>query len=103
MIGHAEDASEYVPEGNSLRHDAKGAPITQEYLDRAAREAEEGLDLTRARRVGRPSLGSSGRHSPRVSFRLSEDVRSRAEQVAHREGKTVSQLAREALERYLAS
>jgi hypothetical protein len=65
---------------------------------RAARLAEETLHTVR----GRPSLTAAGRHSPRVSFRLPDHERERAERVARQEGKTVSALAREALERYLA-
>jgi predicted HicB family RNase H-like nuclease len=36
--------------------------------------------------------------SPRVSFRVTPGVRERAAIIAEREGKTISQLAREALE-----
>lgn len=50
------------------------------------------------RRVGRPSLTGDAAISPRVTFRLTPAMRDRAAQVAEREGKTVSQLAREALE-----
>jgi hypothetical protein len=56
-----------------------------------------------ARGPGRPSLGGVGEHSPRVSFRVDADTRTRAAERAAREGKTVSALAREALEQYLAS
>lgn len=52
-------------------------------------------------RAGRPSLGTPGRHSPRVSFRIPEQTRCRAEERAAREGRSVSEIAREALERYL--
>ena len=52
---------------------------------------------------GRPSLTGEAHHSPRVTFRLDPEVRNRAAARAEREGKTVSALAREALERYLAS
>jgi predicted DNA-binding protein len=36
--------------------------------------------------------------SPAVAFRLPRELRQKAEAVAEREGKTISQLAREALE-----
>ncbi len=49
-----------------------------------------------ARKPGRPSL-AKGR-SPAVAFRLPRELREKAEAVAEREGKTISQLAREALE-----
>ncbi len=52
---------------------------------------------------GRPSLTGESQHSPRVTFRLDPEVRDKAAVRAEREGKTVSALAREALEQYLAS
>lgn len=52
---------------------------------------------------GRPSLSGQSEHSPSVSFRLDPAVRDRAAARAKREGKTMSQLARDALQRYLAS
>lgn len=52
-----------------------------------------------ARRAGgRPSLSGTAAHSPQISFRVPAAVRERAVRVAAQEGKTVSQLAREALE-----
>lgn len=59
--------------------------------------AEKIIDEVR-RRAGRPSLTGDAAVSPRVSFRLAPDVRARAAEIAEREGKTISQLAREALE-----
>lgn len=103
MTSQATDMSDYVPGEDGPLLDANGVPIDKEYMERAAREAEEGFDLATASRVGRLSLSEGAQHSPRVSFRVSDDIRSRAELAAQREGKTVSQIAREALERYLAS
>jgi predicted HicB family RNase H-like nuclease len=55
------------------------------------------------RRVGgRPSLSGVPMRSPQIAFRVPAEVRERAAQVAAAEGKTVSQLAREALEARLA-
>jgi hypothetical protein len=51
---------------------------------------------------GRPSLGGQGR-SPQVTFRAPPSLRAQAEERAARDGKTVSQLAREAFEMYLTS
>jgi predicted HicB family RNase H-like nuclease len=76
--------------------DTKGTRITER---RAKRIAEEVLE--RAGR-GRPSLGGGRARSPQVSFRAPAELRAKAEERAAREGKTVSQLAREALERLLA-
>jgi len=53
-------------------------------------------------RGGRPSLGAKG-PSPRVAFRVPRELRTKVEERAAREGKRVSEIAREALEKYLAS
>lgn len=50
------------------------------------------------RTTGRPSLSGKPTTSPTISFRIAPAIRDRAAEVAAREGKTVSQLAREALE-----
>lgn len=47
---------------------------------------------------GRPSLSGGPGPSPQIAFRVSSEVREQAERAAADEGKTVSQLAREALE-----
>jgi predicted HicB family RNase H-like nuclease len=54
------------------------------------------------RAAGRPSLTGQGKHSPQVSARVPPELRDAAERQARREGKSVSQLIRELLERYLA-
>jgi hypothetical protein len=55
------------------------------------------------RRVGgRPSLSGKAARSPQIAFRVPPEVRERAAEVAAAEGKTVSQLAREALKARLA-
>ena len=50
------------------------------------------------RKAGRPSLTGAAAASPRVSFRVTPEVRERAAAIASDEGKTISELAREALE-----
>lgn len=77
--------------------DGQGRRITEDYARRAA-----DYDPATVRR-GRRSLTGGETHSPRVSFRVPADLREAAEKAAEREGKTVSELAREALQRYLAS
>jgi hypothetical protein len=80
-----------------------GTVLTDEIADELAAEAERGYDLSTGenarRRAGRPSLAQGV--SPRVTFRLTTAVQQRALARAEREGKTLSQLAREALERYV--
>ncbi|WP_448623989.1 hypothetical protein [Geodermatophilus sp. URMC 64] len=74
---------------------ADGTRLTEQ---RAAEIVEEVR-----RRGGRPSLTGEAAVSPRIAFRVTPGVRDRAAQIAAREGKTVSQLAREALEARVAT
>jgi hypothetical protein len=78
--------------------EARFAELAGEVLEEADRPLPENL-----RTAGRPSLHGGSGHSPQVAFRLSRASRDRAEKVATERGITVSQLAREALERELAS
>lgn len=55
------------------------------------------------RSVGRPSLSGVRQRSPQIAFRVPPAVRDQAAEVAAREGETVSELAREALEERLAA
>lgn len=81
-----------------------GTVITPELADALADEAERGYDLSKAkrRRVGRPSLAGAGA-SPRLSFRASPDLYRAAQKRAKEEGRSVSDLAREAVARFVAS
>jgi hypothetical protein len=77
--------------------EAHAEALAAELLEAAGRLLPQHL-----RRTGRPSLhGGSGR-SPQVAFRLPAQTRALAEAAARARGITVSQLAREALERELA-
>jgi hypothetical protein len=78
-----------------------GHALTAEEVDGLAAEAEAGYDLSRASRqyVGRPSLDTGV--SPRVSFRMAQGLYEAARARAKREGRSVSQIAREAMERYI--
>jgi predicted HicB family RNase H-like nuclease len=67
-----------------------GSRLTQDVADAIVNDVR--------RRSGRPSLTGEAAVSPRVTFRLPPDIRDRAAAIAEREGKTISQLAREALE-----
>ncbi len=81
-----------------------GTEIAPEIADALAAEAERGYDLSKAksRRVGRPSLGGAG-VSPRLSFRTTPDLYRAAQRGAKKEGRSVSDLAREAVARYVGS
>jgi len=77
----------YVDLDKEVVRDKRGRRITNAYVESL---------VEAARKPGRPSL-SEGR-SPAVAFRLPRELRQKAEALAEREGKTISQLAREALE-----
>ena len=81
-----------------------GTEITPEIADALAAEAERGYDLSKAkrRRVGRPSLAGGG-VSPRMSFRTTPDLYREAQKRAKKEGRSLSDLAREAVARYIRS
>lgn len=67
-----------------------GTRLTQDVADAIVNDVR--------RRSGRPSLTGDAAVSPRVTFRLTPDIRDCAAAIAEREGKTISQMAREALE-----
>ena len=79
--------------------DSDGRRIDQAYVDEVVASAHEVLD----KRTGRPSLTGKAEHSPQVTFRITPELKARAEHAAAEQGTTVSRLAREAFERYLAS
>lgn len=76
-----------------------GDILTDEVIAALAAEAEAGyeLSLAKGQRLGRPSLGSGV--SPRVTFRTSRALYEAARQQAASEGRSISELAREALEK----
>jgi hypothetical protein len=69
---------------------ADGSRLTEAVVAEIVDQARRG--------AGRPSLSGQAVASPQIAFRVPKDVRDRAAELAAREGKTVSQLAREALE-----
>ena len=78
-----------------------GEPITDELVERLAAQAEEGFDVEAIlrRRGGRPAMGSAAAavESVRLDPELEQALRSRAA----REGRTNSEIIREALRQYL--
>lgn len=66
-------------------------------------DVAEGIVEQVRRSAGRPSLSGEAAASPQIAFRVARSVRDRAAEIAAREGKTISQLAREALEERVAS
>lgn len=78
-----------------------GRPITDELVEELARKAEAGYDVDEMlrRRGGRPPMGSGAAsvESVRLDPDLSQALRRRAEE----EGRTSSEVMRDALRRYL--
>lgn len=84
---------------------SSGAVITEEIAEQMAEDFEKNppdLSTWERRYVGRPSLGAAG-HSPRVSFRAPPDLYKAAWARADKEGRSLSDLAREAFTRYMDS
>jgi hypothetical protein len=82
-----------------------GMVLTEEIAEQMAEEIERNPpDPSKLERryVGRPSLGPGG-HSPRVSFRAPPDLYKAAWKRADKEGRSLSDLAREAFTRYMDS
>jgi len=79
-----------------------GRRLTNELADQIA---DETLAEVRRRNLipGGKSLSGGSEHSPRVQFRVPENLRTQAERVAEDEGVSLSALARHALEDYLRS
>jgi len=84
-----------------------GGTITEADAERMAAEFEKAdVDFTDAeypRRRGRPSLTGRAEHSPQITFRLDDEMLQRASAVAHRDGVTLSALARQALDAFLSN
>jgi hypothetical protein len=89
-------------EAGGVLRTKSGAALTSADLEALSQEAEAGYDLTKARweRVGRPSLDSGV--SPRLSFRAGRKLYEATRALAEHEGRTISEVAREAVERYVA-
>jgi hypothetical protein len=80
-----------------------GMVITEEIAEQMAEDFEKNppdLSTWERRYVGRPSLGGTG-HSPRVSFRVPPDLYEAAWARADKEERSLSDLAREAFNRYM--
>jgi hypothetical protein len=80
-----------------------GTHLSSEYEEALATEAEAGFDpagLVR-RRPGRPSLAGGPGHSSRLGLRLDHDTYQTIRQLAERQHRKVSDVVREAINRYL--
>jgi predicted HicB family RNase H-like nuclease len=94
------DEEEFFYRNKRLR-EADAERVAEETLESIRRD-EPSLEKIRRNR-GRPSLTGKTQRSPQVAFRLTPELRAKVEARAKAEGKPVSQIARDALEQYLAS
>jgi hypothetical protein len=80
---------------------ANGEPITDELVEKLAKEAEAGYDVdeTLGRRPGRPAIGSAP--ASVESVRLEPELRDALAERAERDEETTSSVIRKALRRYL--
>jgi predicted HicB family RNase H-like nuclease len=80
-----------------------GTIVTRELEERWSKEFEEDLDLSTwtTVRVGRPPLDGV-RVSQRITIRVPYDLHEAAKAKAEKEKRSISNLTREALERYVA-
>jgi hypothetical protein len=80
-----------------------GRMLTDEIAEKLADEVESDREVRWARRrpVGRPSLNGDG-ITPKVSFRIPTVLYEELQARANKDCRTVSDLTREALEKFLA-
>jgi len=78
-----------------------GKPITEKLLNKLAERAEEGFDVDEIirKRGGRPPMGTAA--ASVESVRLDPELSQALHEQAEREGRTNSDLIRDALRRYL--
>ena len=85
---------------NSYGRTKTGLELTEEQLDRMAKEAEAGLDVSKLRRrPGRPAMGSGPADT--LPVRLDPELRKAVDDRAAAEHTPASDVVREALRRYL--
>jgi len=78
-------------------------PSRDDQSDRTPPRVTAANIVEQARRAaGRPSLSGTATTSPQIAFRVASTVRDRAAEIAAHEGRTLSQLAREALAERIA-
>lgn len=82
-----------------------GDELSPEVLGALAAEAEAGYDLGTAkrRRVGRPPLSARKGPARRLGIRVEDELADQLKDLARRQNRDVSEVAREALRRYVAS
>jgi predicted HicB family RNase H-like nuclease len=104
-VGKVKKQGKKAEDDEILGVTRSGMVITEKVAEEMAEEFEKNppdLSTWKRRYVGRPSLGPAG-HSPRVSFRVPPDLYKAAWARADKEGRSLSDLAREAFNRYMDS
>jgi hypothetical protein len=104
-VGKVKKQGKKAEDDEILGVTRSGMVITEKVAEEMAEEFEKNppdLSQWKRRYVGRPSLGPAG-HSPRVSFRVPPDLYKAAWARADKEGRSLSDLAREAFNRYMDS
>jgi hypothetical protein len=104
-VGKVKKKTKFDPEHEVLGVTRSGLVITEKVAEEMAEECEKNPpdpSTLERRYVGRPSLGPNGL-SPRVSFRVPPELHKAAWARADKEGKSLSELAREAFKRYMDS
>ena len=81
----------------SERETINGAPVTEEQIVAWAAEAEAGYDVAALKRRGRGRSGRGAEPSQVTALRLTVDEISALDARAEREGKSPSEVIREAL------
>jgi hypothetical protein len=102
-VGKVKKQVKKDPENEVLGVTRTGLVITEKVAEEMAEDFEKNPpdpSTLRRRYVGRPSLGPNGL-SPRVSFRVPPELHKAAWARADKEGKSLSELAREAFNRYM--
>lgn len=80
-----------------MRETINGVPVTEEQIATWAAEAEEGSEIAALRKRGRGRPGRGAEPSQVVALRLTLDEIAAIDERAEREGKSRSEVIREAL------
>lgn len=92
-----------VVDGGSIDLDTEDVRLADGTRLTEARADDLAQEVLRATGRGRPSLSAPGHRSPQLRLAISEQIRDELKARAAAEHRSVSELAREALDRYLAS
>jgi hypothetical protein len=88
---------EYVYYDIPMRETINGVPVTEEQIEAWSAEAEAGYDVEALKKRGRGRPGRGAEPSQVVAVRLTEDELAAVDARARREGKSRSDVIRDAL------